>query len=117
MPSFSWINPRSGINVTTGVDSNDQHPDHDVSAGEQFIKDIYEALRASPAWSETLFVVTYDEHGGFYDHVAPLKAPPPNDGETSYPDPGFKFDRLGVRIPTILVSPWIKKGTILSRTP
>ena len=54
-----------------GVGSNDQHPDHDISAGEQYYKDIYEAIRSSPAWESTLFVITYDEHGGFYDHVVP----------------------------------------------
>lgn len=119
LPSFSWINPRSGMNVTTGVGSNDQHPDHDVSAGEQYIKDIYEALRGGKGWEETLFVITYDEHGGFYDHVVPPSAgvPPPGDGETSYPDPGFKFDRLGVRLPTLLISPWIKKGSVFSEPP
>jgi phospholipase C len=60
LPSYSWINPRSGINVTTGVGANDQLPDHDVRAGEQYYKDIYEALRSSPAWNETLFIITYD---------------------------------------------------------
>lgn len=54
---------RSGINTTTGVGSNDQHPDHDISAGEQFYKDIYEAVRASPNWNESLLVITWDEHG------------------------------------------------------
>jgi phospholipase C len=118
LPAFSWINPRSGMNVTTGVGSNDQHPDHDMSAGEQYYKDIYEAIRASPAWEETLFIITYDEHGGFYDHVVPPSRgiPPPGDGEKSYPDK-FEFDRLGVRIPTLLISPWIKKGTVISEPP
>ena len=115
LPAFSWINPRSGINITTGVGSNDQHPDHDISAGEQYYKDIYEAIRASPAWEDTLYIITYDEHGGFYDHVIPpsVNIPPPGDGEVSIPDPHFKFDRLGVRIPTILISPWIKAGTVI----
>jgi phospholipase C len=119
LPSFSWINPRSGMNVTTGVGSNDQHPDHDVSAGEQYYKDIYEALRASPAWEDTLFIVTYDEHGGFYDHVVPptVNIPTPGDGEAAYPDTGFKFDRLGIRVPTLLISPWIKAGTVISSPP
>mmetsp|Transcript_18374 Transcript_18374/g.26761 ORF Transcript_18374/g.26761 Transcript_18374/m.26761 type:complete len:705 (+) Transcript_18374:97-2211(+) len=115
LPSFSWINPRSGINITTGVGSNDQHPDHDVRAGEQFYKDIYEALRSSPAWNKTLFVITYDEHGGFYDHVIPPmdNIPPPGDNTPSYPE-DFGFDRLGIRIPTLLISPWIKRGTVIS---
>jgi phospholipase C len=116
LPSFSWINPRSGIDVATGVGSNDQHPNHDMNAGEQYIKDIYEALRASPQWEETLFIITYDEHGGFYDHVIPpsVGIPEPGDDEPSYPVVGFKFDRLGLRVPTLLISPWIAKGTVIS---
>jgi hypothetical protein len=94
------------------------HPDHDVAAAEQFYKDIYEALRASPQWNETLFILTFDEHGGFYDHVpTPLNIPPPGDGENSYPDRDFLFNRMGVRIPTLLISPWVSKGQIVSAPP
>eukprot|EP01061_Rhynchopus_euleeides_P010090 TRINITY_DN1943_c0_g1_i3.p1 TRINITY_DN1943_c0_g1~~TRINITY_DN1943_c0_g1_i3.p1 ORF type:complete len:690 (+),score=278.92 TRINITY_DN1943_c0_g1_i3:63-2072(+) len=113
LPNYAWINPRSGINVTSGIGSNDQHPDHDMAAGEALYKDIYEALRASPQWNETLFVITYDEHGGYYDHMVPPSAPPPESHEESYPDKNFKFDRLGVRIPTLLISPWVKKGVVV----
>ena len=114
LPSYAWINPRSGVNMTTGEGSQDQHPDHDVAFGERYIKDIYEALRASPQWNETLFVITYDEHGGFYDHVQPpVDIPAPGDKETSYPDAGYDFTKLGVRIPTVLVS----QGTISSDLP
>ena len=107
------------MNVTTGQGSNDQHPDHDVALGEALIKDVYESLRASPQWNETLFIVTYDEHGGFYDHVVPPNAPAPEQatGAPSYPDPGYNFTQLGVRIPTVLVSPWIERGTVLSEPP
>eukprot|EP00750_Incisomonas_marina_P028233 INCI6549.2.p1 GENE.INCI6549.2~~INCI6549.2.p1 ORF type:complete len:368 (-),score=37.68 INCI6549.2:982-2085(-) len=119
LPAFAWINPRSGVNVTTGEGSNDQHPDHDVALGEQLMKDIYEALRASPQWNETLFIITMDEHGGFWDHVPPPSGvPPPNATMLpSYPDSDFFFDRLGVRIPTLLISPWIAKGTVVSAPP
>ena len=118
LPDFAYINPRSGINITEGVGSNDEHPDHDMAVGERYIKDIYEAIRASPAWNETLFVLTYDEHGGFYDHVPPpMGAPPPGDGEASYPDLDFKFDRLGLRIPTLLISPWVSKGKVEHAPP
>lgn len=83
----------------------------DMAAGEQYYKDIYEALRASPQWNDTLFIVTFDEHGGFYDHVpTPLNVPSPGDGEKSYPLRGIEFNRLGVRIPTLLISPWVPKG-------
>lgn len=118
LPHYAWINPRLSPNVTTKEASNDQHPDHDVSLGEKYYKDVYEALRASPQWNETLFIITYDEHGGFYDHVpTPLNVPPPGDGEASYPDKDFKFDRLGVRIPTLLISPWIPKGLVIAGPP
>lgn len=92
--------------------ANDDHPSHDVHEGQMLVKEVYETLRSSPQWNQTLFVITYDEHGGFYDHVAtPNKGVPSPDGIVG-PDPFFfKFDRLGVRIPTIAVSPWIKKGT------
>lgn len=117
LPAFSWINPLSGINMTTGMGSNDHHPDHDVAAGEAYYKSIYEALVSSPLWNETLFIITYDEHGGFFDHVpTPLNVPAP-DNSTSYPDLGFEWNRLGVRIPAILISPWIKKGTVISAPP
>jgi phospholipase C len=119
LPAYAWINPRSGFNITLLQGSNDQHPDHDVALGEALYKDIYEALRASPQWNETLFIITYDEHGGFYDHVPPPSRgiPAPEDGEVSYPDKNFGFDRLGIRIPTLLISPWIPKGLVLSSPP
>jgi hypothetical protein len=118
LPSFAWINPRAGINITLLQGSNDQHPDHDVALGERYYKDIYEGLRASPAWNETLFIITYDEHGGFYDHVSPpTNVPPPGDNQTSYPDKNVLFNRLGVRIPTLLISPWLPKGYVLSAPP
>lgn len=118
LPNFAWINPRSGINISLAQGSNDDHPDHDVSLGEQYYKDIYEALRASPQWNETLFIITFDEHGGFYDHVSPpMNVPAPGDDIPSFPDAGVQFDRLGIRIPTILISPWVPKGLILSEPP
>lgn len=117
LPNFAFINPRNGINLTSGLGSNDQHPDHDVALGEALYKSVYEALRNSPQWNETLFVLTYDEHGGFYDHITPsVDIPSPNDFERSYPDK-FNFTRGGIRIPTLLASPWLKKGTILSDPP
>lgn len=121
LPVFSFINPRSGINMTTGQGSNDQHPDHDVRWGELLYKEVYEALRSSPQWNETLFVLTYDEHGGFYDHVQPpMEGIPAPDNISSYPPPitgPFMFNRLGLRIPTILISPWLAKGKVVSAPP
>nr|DAD29327.1 TPA_asm: hypothetical protein HUJ06_030795 [Nelumbo nucifera] len=94
--------------------ANDDHPSHDVYQGQMFVKEVYETLRASPQWNETLLVITYDEHGGFYDHVpTPVTGVPSPDGIVG-PEPFlFRFDRLGVRVPTIMVSPWIEKGTVV----
>ena len=91
---------------------NDDHPSHDVANGQRLVKEVYEALRSSPQWNETLLVITYDEHGGFFDHVpTPVDGVPSPDGIVSAAPISFAFDRLGVRVPAILVSPWIEPGT------
>lgn len=92
--------------------ANDDHPSHDVAIGQKFVKEVYEILRSSPQWKEMALLITYDEHGGFYDHVpTPVSGVPNPDGIIG-PDPYyFRFDRLGVRVPTFLISPWIEKGT------
>ncbi|OIV93136.1 hypothetical protein TanjilG_20798 [Lupinus angustifolius] len=92
---------------------NDDHPSHDVYEGQKFVKEVYETLRASPQWNQTLFLITYDEHGGFYDHVpTPVNGVPSPDGIVGDPF-NFTFNRLGVRVPTIAISPWIEKGTVV----
>jgi phospholipase C len=109
LPSFSFIEPR-WLDFWDWKE-NDQHPPHSTLYGEFLIKEIYEAVRSSPNWNETLFLITYDEHGGLYDHV-----PPPQDGVPN-PDgidaPDFKFDRLGIRVPFVAVSPWVEAGTVV----
>ncbi|XP_057451238.1 non-specific phospholipase C4-like [Lotus japonicus] len=93
---------------------NDDHPSHDVAEGQKFIKEVYEALRGSPQWNEILFVITYDEHGGFYDHVPTPVEGVPSPDDIVGPDPfKFIFDRLGVRVPAIIISPWIEQGKVL----
>ena len=111
LADFTWLQPRMstiGDKLPTW-----QHPDASVREGERLIKQVYEAIRAGPKWEETLFLITYDEHGGFYDHVTPPfeGVPVPDSNIASN---GFKFDQLGVRIPTIAISPWIPRGTIVS---
>ncbi|XVF56681.1 hypothetical protein PTKIN_Ptkin06aG0140000 [Pterospermum kingtungense] len=111
LPNYVVIEPRY-FDVLTAA-ANDDHPSHDISEGQKLVKEIYEALRSSPQWNEILFVIIYDEHGGFYDHVpTPTGVPSPDDivGPQPY---NFKFDSLGVRVPAILVSPWIEPGTVL----
>jgi phospholipase C len=98
-----------------GPAGNSQHPNYDVALGEQFIHDVYTALRHGPGWNNTLLIITYDEHGGCYDHV-----PPPADAVAPDASPGqfgFDFTRLGPRVPTLLVSPLIAPGTVFRVPP
>jgi phospholipase C len=91
---------------------NDQHPISNMAVGEKLLYDVYQALRSNgPAWEKTLLIITYDEHGGNYDHVhPPTGATAPDDVIGSS---GFDFTRFGVRVPAVLVSPLIPEGTIL----
>ena len=90
---------------------NSQHPVGNVALGEQLLHDVYYALRNSPQWAQTLLIVTYDEHGGNFDHVPPpWTATPP---DASVGEFGFGFDRFGVRVPAVFVSPWIEAGTVI----
>jgi phospholipase C len=114
MPEFTWIEP--AYFSTPMQPATDQHPDHDVSLGEEVIKEIYESLRASPIWDDSVFIITYDEHGGFFDHVKPPTNVPNPDGKVATDDP-FDFTRLGVRIPTVIVSPFIEKGSVFHAPP
>ncbi len=102
LPAVSWIDPRFKDLRVLGPDSNDDHPPSDVTAGQHLVLSVYHALRAGPAWKKTLMIVTYDEHGGFYDHVPP----PPIPGEKA------PFDRYGVRVPALVISPWVERGGV-----
>jgi phospholipase C len=104
LPPFTFLEPSW---ESTG---NSQHPNYDVALGEQFIHDVYYALHKSPAWSQTLLIVTYDEHGGCYDHVPPPGGATPPDATVG--EYGFDFKRFGVRVPTVLISPLIVPGTV-----
>jgi phospholipase C len=117
LPAFSFVEP---IYFETGVFSpaSDQHPSHDVSAGEKFMASIYQSVRNSTVWNDTLLIITYDEHGGFYDHVpTPLDGIPNPDGLNYTHKHDFGFNRLGVRVPTIMISPYIEKGTVVHDPP
>ena len=117
---YTFIEPNYG-NIVNGSyeGGSSQHPMDGVTGGEALIKTVYEAIRNSPLWYESLLIITYDEHGGFYDSVSPGTAPPPNDGSSNTPgakdslsDFGFTFDKYGVRVPAIIVSPWVQAGGV-----
>lgn len=121
LPEYSFVEPNYNDHDTDSGEAvaNDQHPDHNIQAGELFIASVYNAIKQNPnLWQSTALLVVYDEHGGIYDHVVPPACPPDqftasaNDTGTGQP---FAFDRLGVRVPAILISPWIPKGTIINR--
>ena len=107
LPSYSFIEPRYFADAIFRVMPNDEHPPHNVLFGEQLIASVYNAVRASPTWKKTLLIVTYDEHGGCYDHVAPPRAVPPDGCNQD----GFDFSRYGVRVPAVLISPFIPAGS------
>jgi phospholipase C len=112
LPDFTFINPSC-----CSVGTNSMHPSGLISDGETIIKDVYEALRAGPQWNNTLFVITFDETGGFHDHVPPPLAVRPDDLTYTETTPTgqsyiFEFDRLGGRLPTWLISPWVSAGHV-----
>jgi len=116
LPEYVFIEPH----YDTGhqyVNGNSMHPLNDVRQGERLIKRVYEAIRASRFWSQTMLIVTFDEHGGFFDHVPPPAAIPPG-GNQQYSNPAnnFHFDRLGMRVPAILVSPYTAKNTVIGKS-
>ncbi|WP_224371213.1 alkaline phosphatase family protein [Hyalangium versicolor] len=112
--AFTFIEPNYGdILNNTYVGGTSQHPLDDITGGERLIKETYEAIRSSPHWETSLLIITWDEHGGFYDHVAPPSAIAPGDGASSkYNQYGFTFEQYGVRVPAVVVSPLIAKSTI-----
>jgi len=109
LPHLSWISPNSSYN---------DHPCHDIALGERIVKDVYEALRAGKGWQKTLFLTVYDDTGGFFDHVVPpFEGVPADEGACGQQNNGcpskFDFRRLGNRVASFLVSPWIAKGGVI----
>jgi phospholipase C len=96
------------------VDGNSMHPLNDPSKAEALVKKVYESLRKAPCWERSALVITFDEHGGFFDHVRPPRKPAfaPGDNAGHTPQQSFDFTRLGVRVPAIIVSPLVLKNGI-----
>jgi phospholipase C len=109
LPNVSFVDPRF-IDEGSGT-SGDDHPHADIRNGEAFMYSIYRAITTSPNWRNTVLVFNYDEWGGFFDHVAPPTAPIPAADQAA----GNQDGRLGFRIPSLVVSPWARRGYVDTR--
>jgi phospholipase C len=103
LPQVSWIDPNF-VDVGNVDNANDDHPPTDVLHAQELVLQVYNALLNSPRWNQTLLVITYDEHGGFYDHVAPIAAA----------DDRADMRQYGVRVPAFIISPWVARGGVSS---
>jgi len=124
LPKYSFIEPRYsdffGGTVNSnhpggaGLDLSDPNgaslpPPVSVQDGERLLWDVYSTLLRHPqTFVKTLLIVTYDEHGGLFDHIPT----PPAVSPFTRPVANFGYDRYGVRVPTLLISPWIRAGTV-----
>ena len=113
LPAFAWVESSYGGPLAT-----DEHPPANVEVGQKFVSEIIDATMHGADWKNTLLILTYDEHGGFFDHVAPPAACVPDDHVAKI-KPGHlhpRFDHLGMRVPLIFVSPWVKRGFVSHST-
>ncbi|MDB4993958.1 MAG: Acid phosphatase [Myxococcaceae bacterium] len=113
LPSVAFVDPKL---FSSGAGQDDEHPPGNVQVGQKFVHDVVAAMMKSPQWKRSALFITYDEHGGIYDHVAPPKGCAP-DGVAPKFEPGEEtteggFDQLGVRVPIIVVSPFAKKSFV-----
>lgn len=121
LANYNFIIPRFAGSTTDGPPTS-MHPPQDVRPGDQLVADVYAALRGGPQWPQSLLIVTFDEHGGYFDHADPPAAVNPDGinspapGDTASFAPPFAFDRLGLRVPALLASPYLPKG-VVSSTP
>lgn len=108
LPQVSFVDPRF-VDEASGT-SNDDHPHADIRNGEAFLNQVYTAVTNSPAWRSTVLIITFDEWGGFFDHVAPPLGPiPPADAAVG------SDGRLGFRVPAIIVSPFARRRYLARR--
>jgi phospholipase C len=107
LPQVSFVDP---IFVASNTVENDEHPPSNVQVGESFVAGVVNALFKSPNWSSSAMFFTYDEHGGFFDHVAPPSAVPPDNIPPMLQtgDVAGGFDRYGIRVPVAVISPFAR---------
>ena len=119
LPQYSFIEPRFTPELGLfAIDyPADYHPPHNICRGEQFLADVYQAVQTSPYRDKILLVITFDEHGGCYDHVPPPTGAAPPAPKPVSNDGTFNFSRFGVRVPTILVSSYVRPGTVFRAPP
>ncbi len=106
LPQVAYVDPRF-LGESHGT-SGDDHPPADIRNGEAFLQRVYTAVTSGPAWPRTLLVITFDEWGGFFDHVPPPVAPAPDRSRAA----GDRDGRLGFRVPTLLIAPWARRGHV-----
>ncbi len=112
---FSYVFIEPSYDVLNDYKSGtSQHPLADITQGEALIKATYEAIRGSAVWASSLLIITWDEHGGFYDHAIPPAAMAPGDTapNSKYNQAGFTFEQYGPRVPAIVISPLIPRNLI-----
>jgi phospholipase C len=114
LPSYSFVEPRfmPEFGLFKIDYPEDSHPPHNVCRGEQFLAKVYDAVRTSPYRDQIMLIITYDEHGGCYDHVPPPAGAAPPDPWPVSRDGRFQFDRFGVRVPAIVISSYVQPGTV-----
>lgn len=108
MPSVTYIDP----SYFAGVEQTDEHPPANPQFGQAFVSELVDAVMHSPLWRRTALVITYDEHGGYYDHVAPPSACIPDDlapTDSNGVPRAEAYDRLGFRVPLVVVSPFARR--------
>ncbi len=110
LPCYSFVEP------SFTIEPNDQHSPHNVTAGERFLAEVWAAVSSGANSAQTLLVITYDEHGGCYDHVPPPWGALSPDAASFPGAQGFRFNRFGVRVPAVVVTPLIEPGTVF-RSP
>lgn len=110
LPDYAFLEP--SFVIEKGAVATSEHPPANVCAGDHYLQTIWQAISTSPAFNETLFIVNFDEHGGCPDYVPPNWTAMPPGADSAPGDLGFNFNRFGVRVPAIFVSPHIRQKTV-----